>query len=59
MKGSDNTDNADDDCRLEDSESEDVDFEKEESLLDDQPLHPVEVHFRKSNAPKNFWNRVL
>jgi arginine utilization protein RocB len=44
------------DVHLKDSESESYFEEEEEDIL--EHLHPAEVHFRVSKAPKNFWNRM-
>jgi len=45
------------DVYLKDSESEsDLEDDDEDDIL--EHLHPAEVHFRVSRAPKNFWNQL-
>lgn len=40
------------------STSDEEDFEDTGGVMSLEGLHPAEVHFRASRAPKNFWNQL-
>lgn len=46
-----------DDTALVDSDSE-SEISDDEGISTEEPIHPAELHFRISEAPRNFWNQL-